>query len=774
MSTKEDKFIRQLRATFKVEAEEHLQTISTGFLELERTPSAQAHGQIVETVFRAAHSLKGAARAVDFTEIELLCQSMEDVFASWKRQESLPSPDALDALHRALDAIASALASPGGSGNTGDIGDIGDQSALSLLRQLGKASSLSPRESAAAGLAPNDDDAAMAPPVIQVVKPAVPLPAPVATEMGHQETVRVAVSKLEARLLEAEEMLMAKLTVGQRVTDLRELSGRFEAWRNAWGAVEPEVRQLRLLSDQPGSPTHSSAELARVLDFFDWSMDYIKTVEDEAVALERTAQHDRYAIGKLVDDLLEDSKQLLMLPFATISTSFPKLVRDLCRDQGKEADLTVHGEEIAIDKRILEEIKDPLVHLLRNSVDHGIETPQSRMRLGKPSRAAITLTVSQVSDSKVEISMSDDGAGVDTAKVKESATKQGIVSADEARQLDDAQAQALIFQAEVSTSAMITRLSGRGLGLAIVREKAQKLGGTVTVESQPHRGTCFRIMLPSMLATFRGVLIEVQEQLFVVPTSHVERVARVKADNILAVEGRETIALDGRAIALVRLAEVLELPSMAHNGELPASTPVVVLGAADQRIAFAVDAVLDEQEVLVKRLGKPLLRVRNIAGATVLGSGQVAPILNVTDLLKSARRAGRVALRVAAGAKPVEARMVLVAEDSITSRMLIKSILESAGYDVKTAVDGMDAFTLLRAEKFDLLVSDVEMPRLNGFDLTARIRADNRLAELPVVLVTALETREDRERGIDAGANAYIVKSSFDQSNLIEAVRRLI
>lgn len=775
MSTKEDKFIRQLRATFKVEAEEHLQTISTGFLELERTPSAQAHGQIVETVFRAAHSLKGAARAVDFTEIELLCQSMEDVFAGWKRQESLPSPDALDALHRALDAIASALAAPIGSDGASGASGASDQSALSLLRQLGTASSLSPRESAAAGLPPNDDDdAATAPPAIEVVKPALPLSA--ATEMGHQETVRVAVSKLEARLLEAEEMLMAKLTVGQRVTDLRELSGRFEAWRNAWGAVEPEARQLRLLSNQPAAPTqpHSSAELTRVLDFFDWSMDYVKTVEGEAVALERTAQHDRYAIGKLVDDLLEDSKQLLMLPFATISTSFPKLVRDLCRDQGKEADLTVHGEEIAIDKRILEEIKDPLVHLLRNSVDHGIETPQSRMRLGKPSRAAITLTVSQVSDSKVEISLSDDGAGVDTAKVKESAVKQGVVSVDEARQLDDAQAQALIFHAEVSTSAMITRLSGRGLGLAIVREKAQKLGGTVTVESQPLRGTCFRIMLPSMLATFRGVLIEVQEQLFVVPTSHVERVARVKADNILAVEGRETIALDGRAIALVRLAEVLELPSMPHSGELPISTPVVVLGAADQRIAFAVDAVLDEQEVLVKRLGKPLLRVRNIAGATVLGSGQVAPILNVTDLLKSARRAGKVAQRVAAGAKPVEARMVLVAEDSITSRMLIKSILESAGYDVRTAVDGMDAFTLLRAEKFDLLVSDVEMPRLNGFDLTARIRADKRLAELPVVLVTALETREDRERGIDAGANAYIVKSSFDQSNLIEAVRRLI
>ncbi|UUZ67235.1 Hpt domain-containing protein [Polaromonas sp. P2-4] len=560
MDTQEDKFLQQLRATFKVEAEEHVQAIAAGLLALERPPSAKAQSQIVETVFRAAHSLKGAARAVDFTEIELLCQSLEDVFVSWKRLDSVPSADALDALHRVLNAATLTLAAPVGPAA---------QPALSLLRQalrpFASASSSAHQKSAAA------DPSAHAHFPAAAVSPAIEAVAPVLSvatkKMPAQETVRVAVSKLESRLLEAEELLMAKLTADQRVADLRELSGRFDAWRNAWAEVEPEARQLRQQSDQPAmlAQRHSSAGLARVLDFFDWSVDYFKTVESKAVALERTAQHDRYAIGKLVDDLLEDSKQLLMLPFATISASFPKLVRDLCRDQGKEADLVIHGEDIEIDKRILEEIKDPLVHLLRNSVDHGIETPQSRQRLGKPARATITLAVSQVSGSKVEISVSDDGAGIDATKVKESAIKQGLVSADEARQLDDAQAKALIFQAEVSTSAMITRLSGRGLGLAIVREKAEKLGGTVTVESQPPRGSCFRIVLPAMLATFRGILVEAQGRLFVVPTSNVERVARVKADDVQTVEGRETIVLGGRAIALVRLAEVLELPPVQRR-----------------------------------------------------------------------------------------------------------------------------------------------------------------------------------------------------------------
>ncbi|MGH2437446.1 MAG: response regulator, partial [bacterium] len=313
-------------------------------------------------------------------------------------------------------------------------------------------------------------------------------------------------------------------------------------------------------------------------------------------------------------------------------------------------------------------------------------------------------------------------------------------------------------------------------GLAIVRENAEKLGGTVSVESQPRRGTQFSIVLPSMLATFRGVLVEVAQQLFVVPTFHVERVMRVTTDDIRTVEGRDTISFGGQAVALVRLADVLELADVKPQAQRDKDTVVIVLGTGDQRVAFAVDAALDEQEVLVKPLRKPLSRVRNVAGATVLGSGEIAPILNVSDLLKSARKTALVSVRAAAGARPTpaEAKSVLVVEDSITSRMLIKGILESAGYKVKTAVDGLEALTLLRTERVDLVVSDVEMPRLNGFDLTAKLRADRRLAELPVVLVTALERREDRERGIDVGANAYIVKSSFDQSNLLDAVRRLV
>jgi two-component system chemotaxis sensor kinase CheA len=332
---------------------------------------------------------------------------------------------------------------------------------------------------------------------------------------------------------------------------------------------------------------------------------------------------------------------------------------------------------------------------------------------------------------------------------------------------------ALVFEADVSTSPMITELSGRGLGLAIVREKTEKLGGRIAIESRRAAGTTIRMTLPVTLATFRGVLIKSSQRLFVVPTAQVERVTGFKVQDVQTVQGRNTLAINGRAVALADLAVVLQLPAARCNGALE-MTPALILGTGEQRMAFAVDAVLDEREVLVKRLTKPLSRVRNIAGATVLGSGEVVPILSVPDLLKSARnRAAAVRTSSPKQQAALSPGKILVAEDSITSRMLLKGILESAGYVVTTAVDGIEAFTALRTESFDVLVSDVEMPRMNGFDLTLRVRADRALAELPVVLVTALESREDRERGIDVGANAYLLKSNLDQSNLLEALRRL-
>ena len=567
------------------------------------------------------------------------------------------------------------------------------------------------------------------------------------------------------------------MPAGERARELRELGATLGAWKKEFAKLRPAMRAVERSFGQSKKPNGAAIvqrELVQLLEYLDAEPPLIKLLEDRLAKLEASAAHDHRALSAMVDGLLHDVKEMHMLAFSSLLEAFPRLGRELARNQGKQVELMIRGDEIEIDRRILEQIKDPLNHLFRNSIDHGVEPPAVRERKGKPAHATLTIAVAHKDGSKVEILVADDGTGIDVAKVKAAAAMLGVMPAEDLEKLNEREALALVFQSGLSTSPIVTDLSGRGLGLAIVRERVERLGGTIALEAQPGAGTTFRIVLPLTLAMFRGVLVRAGDRLFIIPAVSVERVALVAVQEIQTVENRETIALDGQALSLVHLADVLEIPHV--RGVSADNVQVVVLGLGVDRIAFRVDAVLAEQEVLVKGLGPQLKRVRNLAGASVLGTGQVVPVLNVPDMMQSAIRPAASPLASVIGEQHVSAvkRSILVAEDSITSRALIKNILESAGYSVTTAVDGGEAYTALKAGTFDLLVSDVEMPRMDGFDLTAKVRSDKRLAQMPVVLVTALESREHRERGIDVGANAYIVKSSFEQSNLLEIVRRLI
>lgn len=358
--------------------------------------------------------------------------------------------------------------------------------------------------------------------------------------------------------------------------------------------------------------------------------------------------------------------------------------------------------------------------------------------------------------------------------MKSAALRLELITPEALERISDAEALQLIFESGTSTSQIITTISGRGVGLAIVRESVERLGGDVAVESRPGAGTEFRLRLPLSFAMMRGLLVECTGRACILPAANVELTTRVARAEIKRVENRDTVVLGGDVISLVSLARLLELePSAAEEGD--SMQPLVLLNAADRRIAFAVDQVVGVQEILVKPLGSQLSRVRNVAGATVLGNGRVVPILNIGDLFRSALL-GAASPLVGAHPPPrptLKRLSVLVAEDSITSRTLLKNILESSGFLVTTAIDGADALSQLKTESFDIVISDVEMPRMDGFELTAAIRGESRWANLPVILVTGLESRPDRERGIDVGANAYIVKSSFDQSSLIEVIHKL-
>ncbi|MCL6635295.1 MAG: response regulator, partial [Peptococcaceae bacterium] len=708
-----------------------------------------------------------------------------------KHDEIILTTDLFDLLHRALDTMSKAIFQP----------PAGQEVYRQVLEQL---AALASREAENKGTGTAGD--CLWPPALCPGRPADPAVNSPSAREGHGgetcgpgpgsfcrgqalqdarpatgEMVRISAARLDSLLLQAEEMLSLKLAAAQRAADLREITAGLGLWEKEWAKIHPDLRAARQMIEKRAGQNGDAKflrQFSRLLDFLEKNRDSVRRTAARLKALAGAAGQDHRQTCTMVDNLLEDLKSSLMLPLSTLLEIFPKMVRDLSRSLGKEAALTVRGGEVEIDKRVLEEIKDPLIHLIRNSVDHGIEKPEERERQNKPRCGTITIDVAQVSGGRVEITVSDDGAGIDLAKVKETAVRRGIVPEREAAGQDRQELLSLIFQPEVSTSPMITDISGRGLGLAIVREKVEKLGGKVRVETARNAGTSFRILLPVALATFRGVLVRTAGRLFVIPTAGVERVLRIRQEEITTVEGRQSFSLNGQAVALARLADVLQLPQRERKkSEEKRYIQLLILSAGGKRVAFIVDEILSEQEVLVKGLGRQLARVRNVSGAAVLGSGQVVPVLNVPDLLKSAAKAGAAGTPGDGGAdrKAGEGRKsVLVVEDSITSRMLLKNIMESAGYRVETAVDGLDALTALKTANYDLVISDVEMPRVNGFELTARIRADEKLSHLPVVLVTSLESREDRERGVDAGANAYIVKSGFDHSNLLEVVRRLI
>ncbi|MES1981725.1 MAG: response regulator [Pseudomonadota bacterium] len=757
MASKKDEFLKHLLATFRVEADDHLRIITEGLRQLDVPGAVQP--EIIERIFREVHSLKGAARSVNLPAIESICQALESIFAVLKNGQLALNPALLDLMQDSVDELSAHLGMDQGAAA---------KPTAALLARLGNAlHNASARHGSALSMpAEREPHTTASSSSVSEERPASakrPLPA-----AGLSETVRVPTAKLGVVMRRAEELLSSKLAAHQRNGDLRELGVVLADRIRQRTAAQPWLRELQKSAAKTNG---EHKEIAKLFDYIEAETLFLQSLEKRIGTIAKSTERDDRTLTRMVDGQLHEVRNLLMLPFAPLLEIYPRLMRDLARDQGKEVELIIHGAEIEVDRRILEEIKDPLLHLLRNCIDHGIETPAQRLEKQKAASGTITVSVVQ-RDSQVEIVVADDGRGVDAEQVQAAARKQGVTTGEK---FSADEALTLIFQSGVSTSSIITDISGRGLGLAIVREKVERLGGTVVLETKPGAGTAFRMMVPLTLTTIRGVLVRVDEQLYILPLHNVECVSRIAATEIRTVEHRETIFHKNKVVALAWLGDVLELPRHTEH-EAAGTVHVAVLCIDATRIAFRVDEILGEQEVLVKMLGWQLSRVRNVAGACVLGTGRVVPVLNPADLLKSAvmHAASEYFSAPAEPSVRTQQQSILVAEDSITSRALLKYILEAAGYCVAVAVDGLDAWRMLEAGRFDLVVSDVEMPRMNGFELTQKIRSSPRLVRLPVVLVTALDTREDREHGIEVGANAYFVKGSFEHGNLLQLIGQLI
>jgi two-component system chemotaxis sensor kinase CheA len=707
---------------FRAEAREHLDTLTRNLLMLERGLRADQAAGVLEETYRATHTLKGAARSVDRTDIEAVCRACESVLRPLARGGVAPGLDVVRALGRAVDGIVRIL-------------DAGDRSAAAeLVRHLESETRNAVRP-----------DAAPVPAQPAPREPSAPSAAPV------PETLRVATARLDTLLLHAEEMLAPRLAAAERVAEVRSLLHAISDCRRSSAAASKSAAVDR----------EASGSVAMALG----------KVEAQARELLGRLVHDDRSLAAGVDALDAGARQLRMSPAATVLDLFPAMARDLARQQGKEIDWVGLGAELEVDRKVLEAIKDPLIHLARNAVDHGIEPPDERARAGKPRRGRIAIALAPAEGGRVEIRVEDDGRGIDPARVRAAAVRCGVASPEEVEALTDEQALRLVYASGLTTSPMITDLSGHGLGLAIVRQRVEGLGGELRLTSGVGEGTTVSMVLPATVASFRGLLVSAGGLLFLLPTDAIERAVRVDPREVRMAEGRETILRGDEPVALARLAALLGLPCPEEPEGARDWLHCVVLRSGPDRLAVAVAEVLGEREVLVKPLRPPLGRVPHVSGAGLLGSGQLALILRPADLFASAREPARPA-RPAAAPKE-RALRVLVVDDSITTRTMEKNLLEAAGYEVSVAVDGAEAWTQLKTEPVDLVVSDLDMPRMDGFELTLRIRADQALSDLPVVLVTALESREDKERGVEVGANAYVVKSSFDQSSLLEIIRRL-
>ena len=767
MDQKEEEFLKRLQAMFKIEADEHVKSLSSVLLDLEKLPNSDASKELIETIYREAHSLKGAARSVERVDIESICQELESLLSKIKNGKLTLSSDNFDLMHMAVDHISKLIKSEKSFSRNENRALIKKLALISQASTPIESKTKTLNESLLEKKADQTfDHREKLPKTIKndSLQPKVVYEDTVAPEEkdSQSETIRIQTDKLDPLFLQAEQLIQSSISSAQQIDDLTNLQNFIDSWKIDFERKSSFEKQ------------NSSEETT------EFTKNKLREIEEIIDTIVKKGDNDQRVLDRLINDHLDTTKALLMLPISTILEGFPKLVRDLSRSQNKDVELIIIGKSIEVDKRILEELKDPLIHIIRNCVDHGITKQITDSGNSESEKGKIIMEFSSMDGRNLVVSISDNGSGIDINKVLSTAIKEGIVSKENGSKIDRTEIKNLVFQSGLSTSSLITDLSGRGLGLAIVKEKVEKLDGTVTVESETGKGTIFHMTLPLTLSTFRGVLVVCTRQLFFIPTNNVVRVIRETHKNTKTVENRDTILLNDMVLPIVKLGDVLGLKRNENHSEQTTQgktnqfLQILVLESDGRQIGFIVEEILDEHQILVKKLGKQLVKVRNISGAAVLGSGKVVPVINIKELVNSAIESGRKSTLAKPRAQKDKIHKILVTEDSITSRTLIKEILENAGYLVETAVDGLDGYLKAKEGKFDLIVSDVDMPKMNGFELTAKIRNDNNISEVPVVLVTALGSREDKEHGIDVGANAYIVKSSFEKSNLLDIIKKLL
>ncbi|ANJ54476.1 Sensor histidine kinase RcsC [Pseudomonas fluorescens] len=746
---------------FSLEAEAQTQVLSAGLLALERDPTQADH---LESCMRAAHSLKGAARIVGVDAGVSVAHVMEDCLVSAQEGHLYLRPEHIDALLQGTDLLMR-IATPDNNPGPADI-----EAYVALMARL-----LDPLALAApisTPIAPFMAEDLLQATGVELTMPVLdvepPTGAPVepasrarrSTDTGER-VLRVTAERLNSLLDLSSKSLVETLRLKPHLATMQRLK---RLQNNGLRALENLNVQLK--EHALSLEAREALDAARRL-----------LAESQQLLVEKNAELDEFAwqASQRAQVLYDTALACRMRPFADVLSGQARMVRDLGRSLGKQVRLEIEGEKTQVDRDVLEKLEAPLTHLLRNAVDHGIESPEQRLLAGKPAEGLIRLRASHQAGLLV-LELSDDGNGVDLEKVRRSIIERQLSPAETAAQLSEEELLTFLFLPGFSLRDTVTEISGRGVGLDAVQHMVRQLRGAVVLEQAVGEGSHFHLEVPLTLSVVRSLVVEVGDEAYAFPLAHIERMCDLEPADIVQVEGRQHFWYEGRHVGLVAASQLLQRPVSAHSQQ---TLKVVVIREREAIYGVAVERFIGERTLVVLPLDERLGKVQDISAGALLDDGSVVLIVDVEDMLRSVDKllnTGRLERIARQGSQVVEAarKRILVVDDSLTVRELQRKLLLNRGYDVAVAVDGMDGWNALRSEDFDLLITDIDMPRMDGIELVSLLRRDNRLQSLPVMVVSYKDREEDRRRGLDAGADYYLAKASFHDDALLDAVVELI
>ncbi|WP_296257583.1 MULTISPECIES: hybrid sensor histidine kinase/response regulator [unclassified Pseudomonas] len=777
---------------FTLEAEAQTQVLSAGLLALERNPT---QADQLEACMRAAHSLKGAARIVGVNAGVSVAHVMEDCLVEAQEGRLHLKPEHIDALLMGTDLLMR-IATPGPGGVAE--GDVERFVALmnDLLNSGARTAAATPAhapsmddlllanaqalvesvQSAHAPLPADDVPGAEQPPGVSSVLREQPLPV---AAQPQDDPAAIAGRRVERRVAEGGERVLR--VTAERLNNLLDLSSKslvetqrlkpylaaMQRVKRSQGGAGRALDNLEVLLGAAVDPDAQKAlqEARRLLG------------EAQQLLIQQTADLDEFGwqAGQRAQLLYDTALACRMRPFADVLAGQARMVRDLGRALGKQVRLEIEGEKTQVDRDVLEKLEAPLTHLLRNAVDHGIETPEQRLACGKPAEGLIRLKASHQAGLLV-VELSDDGAGVDLERLRRSIIERKLSPEQTAGQLSEDELLSFLFLPGFSLRDTVTEVSGRGVGLDAVQHMVRQLHGGVELDQQAGQGSRFHLQVPLTLSVVRSLVVEVGGEAYAFALAHIERMVDVQVDQILQLEGRQHFWYEERHVGLVAASQLLNRPASQGSTDV---LKVVVIRELDALYGVAVERFVGERTLVVLPLDPRLGKVQDISAGALLDDGSAVLIIDVEDLLRSVEKllnTGRLERidRRDQSARSQARKRVLVVDDSLTVRELERKLLLGRGYEVVVAVDGMDGWNALRGEDFDLLITDIDMPRMDGIELLTWVRRDSRLQSLPVMVVSYKDREEDRRRGLDAGADYYLAKASFHDDALLDAVVELI